>query len=353
MTHGVANLPAMHAEMRRAPEIVRPSAFWQKLCDEHAQALDLAGFESFKWTVNDYYFQWRVASRSSPSYRAAVREFRRRPHPAIMWARVEDAKMSWLQDAGVPLPDGDPGDVPPGTARARLYARYVAMLWEIAGGQDVPGLEEPEVGRPLIVRHRGRRITQDLANSLIETRAILDSFPPGALDGGLAIDLGGGYGRLTWMLMRLAPGLRVIAVDIPPALAVAEEYLLRVLPGRRIVPFAAAADGAELTARIAGADLAFLTPNQLMQLEPLDADLLVNVSSLHEMRPEQIDHYLREADRHVEGYVYTKQWVRWFNHADGIETRQDSYPYPERWGRVFERDVALQPDFFEALFRTR
>jgi len=51
------------------------------------------------------------------------------------------------------------------------------------------------------------------------------------------------------------------------------------------------------------AQLVLLTPNQLALLDPLDVELFVNIRSLHEMRPEQIAHYIEQADRHTRGFA--------------------------------------------------
>ena len=97
--------------------------------------------------------------------------------------------------------------------------------------------------------------------------------------------------------------------------------------------------------------MAFLTPNQFQALPSLDADVVVNVSSLHEMLPEQVREYFRLIEHHASGgYFYTKQWKSWYNPVDGVQTDAASYPYPPKWERLFERTPVAQPAFFEALF---
>jgi hypothetical protein len=101
---------------------------------------------------------------------------------------------------------------------------------------------------------------------------------------------------------------------------------------------------------VLASDLAFLTPNQLEALDPLGADLALNVSSLHEMTTEQAARYLQLIDRHATGgFFYTKQWRRWENPLDGVVAAREAYPYPERWEVVFDRVHPVQVRFFEAL----
>ena len=96
-----------------------------------------------------------------------------------------------------------------------------------------------------------------------------------------------------------------------------------------------------------------MTPNQLDLFASLDADLFVNISSLHEMRPDQIAYYFDAIDRHCSGHFYTKQWKRSVNANDAVVIRQADYPVRDRWRTVYERTHPLQVRFFEALYDLR
>jgi hypothetical protein len=75
------------------------------------------------------------------------------------------------------------------------------------------------------------------------------------------------------------------------------------------------------------------------------------VSSLHEMRPDQIEHYLGRVAVHCGGYFYSKQWLRSVNPRDRIVIRRKDYPIPSNWTTVFDRRHPVQTGFFEALYR--
>jgi putative sugar O-methyltransferase len=201
------------------------------------------------------------------------------------------------------------------------------------------------------VRHRGRRISQDLANGLLEYAAVAEAMPAERRRTARVLEIGGGYGRLAWVWLAAHPGVRVVMVDIPPALALAQEYLTRLFFDRPAARFRADADPAALHAEVLASELAFLTPNQLEALDPLGADVALNVSSLHEMSAEQIARYLELIDRHAAGgFLYTKQWRRRGNPLDDVVTARETYPYPERWRALFDRVHPVQVRFFEALF---
>jgi putative sugar O-methyltransferase len=337
----------MAEEIRRSGSVLAPSAFWTDFSVRNREVLaDDRGLASFKRNVNHNYFQWVLASPLQPDYRAVLARYARRPTIEPLRARVEDHDVEWFWDQRA-------GVLPP-RLRPRAYALYVALLWEYArrrtGAEVADGLEEPALGRPIAVRHRGRRISQDLGNSLLEYAAVAERVPAARLASPRLIEVGGGYGRLAWLWLTLCPGARVIMVDIPPALALAQHYLTRTLPGRRVAHFRPSADPDQLHAEVCASDLAFLTPNQLEQLPPVGGDLVLNVSSLHEMRPEQVDRYFELFDRHAAGgYLYHKQWRTWSNPADGVTATRESYPYRPSWSVIFDRVHPVQVRFFEAL----
>jgi len=87
---------------------------------------------------------------------------------------------------------------------------------------------------------------------------------------------------------------------------IAKQYLTTLFPGRRTFRFRHFDRHAEVADELAQAQIAFLTPNQLALIKPLGVDLFLNISSLHEMRPEQIAHSC--VSRPVSK---VRRWIRW------------------------------------------
>lgn len=79
----------------------------------------------------------------------------------------------------------------------------------------------------------------------------------------------------------------------------------------------------------------------------------MNISSLHEMRLDQIAHYLGQIDRHTDGYFYTKQWETWHNTEDDIVIGRSDYPIPAAWRTIYEHRHPIQRAFFHGLYGTR
>ena len=337
----------MSAEVDSGPEIYRPSLFWTDLARRNADQLSSAGFGRFKRTINQNYFNWLITRPQDPQFRALLKGWLRHPTPAVLSARLIDGE-------GVEVGENRLQILRSRHSRA-AYAAFVALLWERARQRDQLGLldqlSEPQLGSPILIRHRGREISQDLANSTLEFYSILDAFPGGIPEGATVVELGGGYGRLGWLLMSVMPTIRYIAVDIPPALAVGQEYLTSLFPDREAARFRRGVDGLE--AAVLSSRMGFLTPNQLAVLPSLDADLFINISSLHEMRLDQIANYLDLVDRHTNGVFYTKQWRDWMNPRDGVRIRQEDYPILPSWQPIYQRIPEVQTHFFEAAYRIR
>src|SRR5690349_16549895 len=252
------NLRPMLEELDSAPEIVRPSMFWDTLNERNLRQLEESGFHSFKQTVNRNYFQFLPADPRNEQFRAMTWRWLRKPVPHVFSARLNDRASLMPPASGI-------GARALARSKAALYTFYVAMLWEYVHARDALGLldrlEEPELGRPIAFDYRGRRISEDLCNSVLEVASIHEGLPrPLARD--TVIELGSGYGRLGWAFLEAFPDIRYVLVDIPPALAIAEEYLSRLFPDRAVFRFRHFDRFADVAAELDRAQIAFLTPNQ-------------------------------------------------------------------------------------------
>jgi len=343
----LGDLPAMWAEMERAPAIVQPSELWTSLNEHNLRQLDEQGFARFKRTINQNYFAWVPHELLDDQLGVMIKEWLRRPQPRVFTARLCDVSL---------LETGPDRMNPFRTVRARrILVFFLAMFWEYVRRRDPRGLldrlEEPELGDPVTASYRGRRISQDMCNSVHELYCATHALPGGNPSSGGVLELGAGYGRVAWAFLQAFPEARYIVCDIPPALAIAQEYLTTLFPQRRTFRFRHFEDAAGVADELAGAQLAFLTPNQLELLEPLGVSLFVNISSLHEMRPEQIAFYIAQVGRHTSGYFYTKQWLDWHNPDDDVRVAREDYPIPPDWETMYSHRHPIQRAFFHALYR--
>ena len=338
-----AALAQLLDELKTVPEVYRPSPFWQTLAAEQVHQLEESGFDNFKRTVNMRYFNWRILG------------ILRHQLAAIAWDWLDDPGLSVLRAEFLqPRAAIDDRAASFDGLSAWIYKTYVAMYVEVLARDDRAGLlqriEEPELGNPFLVRHSGRRVSQDLCNSVHELYSMLG---PGASPGRPApavAELGAGYGRLGYVLMNAVPDASYTIIDIPPALYLSQRYLTTLfpeLPAFRFRPFAAYDDIAQ---EFSHARLRFLAPHQAELLPAKIFDYFINISSLHEMTLAQVQNYFRLIDRLCRGSFYTKQWRVSRTQVNGCTLREHDYPVPPGWRTVFHRRHPIQRMFFDALY---
>jgi len=304
------------------PPFGEPSRFWGNLAAEHTRQLEQYGADMIKRHQALRYFTWSWRWRSLAESRQMRYLLANSPPSTLARALVTPASLADADWAGVSWSRRD----------RWLYAFATRLLWEHAQLNDVFRVlthPEPELGSPLPVYWRGRLISQDLANAALEVTAIgraLDGTRPSSI-----LEVGAGYGRTAYALLTTFPGATYTIVDIEPALSIARWYLEQLFPPER---------------------LRFLRPEETDDLLDGRTDLVVSISSLHEMRLDQVERYLELMDRIARGgTVYLKQWSRWTNPADGITLEFAGYPFPPTWIRLFDTPAPVQTNFRQAAWK--
>ena len=169
----------------------------------------------------------------------------------------------------------------------KLYAIYAVCLQDYTLSADRSGrfanLAEPTLGNPIALEVRGQRTSQDLCNSFLELLYLEETLGERPLRS--VLELGGGYGRLLYMLRVASRGTapRLMMADIPPALGVAQWYLSTLFPDARTFHYRPFERYDEVAEELEAADFAFLLPHQVELLPDQSIDLVVNISSLQEM----------------------------------------------------------------------
>ena len=329
-----AELRGMLDAFRSAPPVFQPSRFWEALNARHLRVLATdEGLATFKRTLNTSYFQFGL-----PAFLGAL--------PILAW--------SWLRhpDPAVFLARAETGERRVPRALAIATALYANAVRHRRCGDLLDRLDEPALGAPLRVRYGRRSLTEDLCHSVEEYASVVSGLPAW-IQPHRVLEIGAGYGRLAYAFVSARPDLQYYVVDIPPALYVSQRYLSEVLPDVAVFPFRPFRDHAEVAAAMAGARIVFLEPQQLELLPPDHLDVVLTVSTLHEMRADQVANYLAQVDRLCRGAFYTKQWRRFFNDVDGITASADGQRLPARWQPVFERSPLVPRSFVEALYVRR
>lgn len=335
MTGMQARIDEMFDGLRNAPQETLPSKYWEELNRKNLSQLAEEGYENFKRTIARSYFTWIVRPGDlqirwlrerlsiGAVMGAAFRTLFSRNHPPLTWAQ------------------------------SKSYSYLTRLLWEWGSANDPDHLfgrlQEPPEGNPPRVYRKGRLVSQDLMNSLLEFRSILAPEVDRSRVRSI-LELGPGYGRTAFVFLSLLPGVRYILSDIPPALAISERYLSGLFKDRKIFPYRPFDHYEEVRAEFEAADLAFLLPHQLRLLPEKSVDLFINISSLHEMRLDQIRYYFDVLGRLVRTYFYFKQWRESKIPFEDVTIREADYPIPREWKKIYWRPCAVQEYFFEALF---
>jgi putative sugar O-methyltransferase len=337
-------LEEMLRHIERLPEPLQPSAFWRHFIEKNLDQLRRCGLSEFKRTINQNYFNWVPRASDNNQFRRLAALWAERP--SLVPFEVEIEAPETLEG----FFDTNPMHQP---ERLALYRAFVALLWHHACETDPDGLtqrlEEPELGNPIRTTLRGRRISQDLANSARERAAVLPYLPAGKPT---VCEIGAGYGRLPYVFLTAGP-VRYVIVDLPPALFVSQWYLTQLFPERRTLTFSPWTDFEEVRERFEAADLVFLTPDQLARTGDGWADACVTISTLGEMLPAQIDWYRAEMARVSRGVVYIKQWLRTENALDGLILTKADYDMPASFEAVLDRPDPVHDQFFETVWRRR
>jgi putative sugar O-methyltransferase len=163
-------------------------------------------------------------------------------------------------------------------------------------------------------------------------------------------ELGAGYGRNGFVFLKAFPKCKYIIIDIPPALYISQHYLSSVFRDKKIFFFRPFDRFADVETDFNDADIVFLLPHQAEMLPAKSIDLFINISSLHEMKIDQIHAYFILIDKLTKEFFYSKQWWVSHNPADGITITPNDYPVPTKWKQLFFRKSTVQTYFFEAMY---
>ncbi|MGZ5234420.1 MAG: putative sugar O-methyltransferase, partial [Burkholderiales bacterium] len=233
------------------------------------------------------------------------------------------------------------------------YRWLMGMLWDYVSAHDQLGLvetlNEPRLGSPLEI-HLGRKlVSQDLAHSILECNSIFGQIPDGWQNRNWRIaEVGAGYGRLAHVMLEAAR-CQYVVFDIPPSLYVSQWYLSELFPDKRIFRFRHFERFEDIAQELTSADIAFFSANQIELVPNSYFDLTINISSLHELTPEQIDNMLSQIYRVTGQYVYLKQYKEYINPYDQLRLLEDRYKVAPGWRYRYYRDDAVNSRFFETL----
>lgn len=309
------------------------SKFWNYLNREHIQLITLYGYENFKQTVARNYFTF-------------VTEFN----------NLYSKNLCNFQPINIKLPSEEITRVHPFFSEEEslrfniISEAFLNYMVSIDSENLLSNIEEPLIGNPPFIMYNGKRLSQDIFNSLLEYSFISKQC---SLNKDFTIiEVGAGSGRTAYTFLTLLPESKYIIVDIPPALFISQSYLCDVFPNKSVMKFRPFDNFDEIKEEFNNSDIVFLTPDQLNLIPNNTADLFLAIDCLHEMKLDQINFYFKEADR-LADYIYFKCWKYTKVPYDLVVYTEDTYTILPEWTLLNKETCFVPSNFFQAIYKIK
>ena len=319
------------------------SAFWETLGEKHKKIIKESGFNKFKQTINFEYFQYEVSSlrdRKILSLIVLLLKEVKIPY-GMFWAEIDS--LNALKN--LPKIRSDFSFKP------KLYAVFMGLLWQYALVKDHLGClsicDEPLVGEPIPVYYKGRLISQDLATSTIELNRVAQNVDMSKVK--RVAEIGAGYGRFAYVTVSKYNDIEYCIFDIPPALAISQNYLSLVMGESNVQIFSKNKNYSNGDDQLSCRIKSFL-PHQLESFPDGYFDLIVNISSFDEMNREQVENYFSLIDQKCNGFMYLKGHETkptWCNVSGGGLAE---LPYKKGWKLEYTGKDPFIADFEDRIY---
>lgn len=202
-----------------------------------------------------------------------------------------------------------------------LWGELYALYSEVPKGL-LGRFSEPEIGNPTRIFRNEQLVSVDLGMSISEYWSMLEHIDFDSME--RIVEIGGGYGRMPYIIQQLHPNIKYTMCDIEPALGLAKWYLPQVLPG--------------VTQQ-------YVHPEELFG----NCDLVIACDCLHEMTRQQVHSYFDYVDKNAK-YFYYNCWKDTTMPCDYIRWQKSDYPVKNRWTKIFEKKHT-RTNFFAALYK--
>ena len=336
----INEIKEMLITLSKSKTIYHPSRFWLYHLVFNTIQLEIEGIENFKRTVNKNYYSWSSHKDIKSQIETITNSIN---------TQIDDFNYQFSHNVQNQLPDeltetqwGD-------------YIKLLRLLYIYAKSHDKLNLwdiaEENPFGNPICININGKNISQDLPNSIIEINTFMPHVIENIKKGNLnVIELGAGHGRIGSVLLKMEHNISYTVVDIPPALFVSQKYLKTIFPDKKVFSFREFNDWNEIKDEFNSAEIKFLLPNQVELLPEKTFNIFINISSLHEMRHEQIINWHHQINRLTNGIFFSKQYKYHKNSFDEILVTQDNYPILNNWEPLLNRINPIFSSFFETVY---
>jgi putative sugar O-methyltransferase len=347
--------------------ISRSSSLWNFIGKANIEMLAALGFENFKKTLASNYFTWIVdLDTYAANLLKAKDEFQieiapeelKKTHfflPIGQFLQLTKECPQILND----YQKSNKLDLEKENQNYSLFfadrsekynlitALLISYVQRLGGGPLLSCLEEPTLGSPPYILWEGKRVSQDILNSILEYITVSQHCDLNQLS--RIVEIGAGYGRTAYCFLNLSPSLKYVICDIPPTLYVSQTYLSQMFPQKKIFKFRPFQDFKQIEEEYSRADLVFLTPDQLDKIPDKSVDLFMAIGCMQEMKRQMIVDYFHQIDRLSSRFYFKSTEVTVT--TDETVNAPDTYPIPSHWTTVFRKNCFVPADHFHAFFK--
>ena len=306
------------------------SRYWNYLNKKNLEQISQSGIENFKQTVATNYYTWVDGIKG------------------VMGANfIKDIDNYNLS---VPINEIARKHDYLAIDESILFNTMTVLLYDYVNSRHpevIEDCDEGDVGNPLFINIKGKKVSQDILSSAIEYSSVVkgqNQTPQKVLE------LGAGSGRTAEFFLKKHEDIKYVICDIVPALYVSQFYLTKTFSDKRVFKFRKFDNYLDIKEEFENSDVAFIMPHQMDLLPDKYFNTFMAIDCLHEMKEEQIKDYFKAADRLGE-FFYFKAWKSTDVPYDNITLTEDKYIPLNNWDEVFKRDCYVPSDFFEAMYR--
>lgn len=310
------------------------SVYWKFLNKKNIEQLVDCGYENFKQTVARNYYTW-VGNDSKI---------------------FSDKLFGKVEKLSIDIPFKDilrkhDFFTPEESIQFNIVSGLLLEFIRQNGGREyINKIEEPLEGNPPYITFQDKRITQDLLNSILDYLNISKGINLSKVN--KFIELGAGYGRTAYCLIKILGNIKYIIVDIPPALYISQKYLSTIFSDKRTFKFRPFESFNEIEDEYNNSDLIFILPDQLSLLPAKSVDMFIAIDNLHAMKKNDVDYYFDQADR-IADYFYFTCWPDMKTPFDNISYSLDNYPIKNNWERLFQESCIVTEFYVNSLYQIK
>lgn len=335
---------------------------WQIGVDIQVQLLTTYGVENFKRTVSHGYQNFIMSSLYDPQVMQLLKtmqtNFTSEPWFNIIEVPDHVGMHDRIYDDPIDTHFENPTYKLANPEYREIYRIAVGLLWEQVRATDtfhiLDKLEESEIGNPIRIWRKGKRISSDLAHSVRERNMMMGSMNLDGMEQLTVMEIGAGHGRLAEVFGKTT-NYRYVIFDIVPALYVAQWYITRLFPDEPVFTFRHFDRFNEIKGELDESMFAFFTPNQIEMFPDGYFDLAVNMNSLGEMRLDQVKNYLHQIDRLTkQGFMSRQEFHEQSKNKWLEKFPKETFALPEEhWELVVDKVDEFHPYFFNQIWKRK